>query len=254
MANNQKYPLIGIAACRSEDTNHPFNRTGEKYILAVLDPIGGTPIILPVFSETMNKPDYSDYIDGLLLTGSASNVRPSEYGGNPSVEGTKHDEARDSTVLPLIRSCLQKSIPILGLCLGIQELNVACGGTLHQRIFDLSDKFDHRMRRDVDDHERRYRPAHNIRIMGGGLLNKITNMDEVNVNSLHAQGINQLGKGLKVEAVASDGVIEAISTKNTEKFVLGVQWHPEWPRPINSFNTKIFRSFGDACQVYARRK
>ena len=254
MVDNQKHPLIGIAACRSEDAIHPFNRTGEKYILAVLDPVGGTPIILPVFSENIKRPNYSDYIDGLLLTGSASNVRPTEYGGDPSLEGTKHDGARDSTVLPLIRTCLQRSIPILGLCLGIQELNVACGGTLHQRIFDLEEKFDHRMRRDVDDHKRRYRPAHNIKITEGGLLSQITELDQANVNSLHAQGINQLGEGLRVEALAPDGVIEAISVKDTETFVLGVQWHPEWPRPINSFNTKIFRAFGDACRTYARSK
>ena len=122
------------------------------------------PVIIPAIQDMGPEIDHSDYIDGLLLTGSPSNVRPVEYSGTPSVEGTKHDVARDKTMIPLIRRCLQKKIPILGLCLGIQELNVACGGSLHQRIFDLEDKFDHRMRRDVDDHAKRYRPAHNIRI------------------------------------------------------------------------------------------
>ena len=151
-------------------------------------------------------------------------------------------------MLPLIKKSLEKKIPILGLCLGIQELNVACDGTLHQRIADFDNTFDHRMRRDVEDHEKRYRPAHNIEILSGGLLDKITGLKSANVNSLHAQGIDQLGNGLKIEAVAPDGVIEAISSSDPDIFALGVQWHPEWPRPLNSVNTKIFEAFGEACR------
>ena len=254
MEDAKRRPLIGISACRSEEAIHPFNRVSEKYILAILDPTCGTPVIIPAIQDMGPEIDHSDYIDGLLLTGSPSNVRPVEYSGTPSVEGTKHDVARDKTMIPLIRRCLQKKIPILGLCLGIQELNVACGGSLHQRIFDLEDKFDHRMRRDVDDHEKRYRPAHNIRITKGGLLNKITGKEEVNVNSLHAQGIDQLGNDLTIEAVAPDGIIEAVSLKNADQFALGVQWHAEWPRPISSFNEKIFRHFGKECRSYAETK
>ena len=254
MEEREKPPVIGISACRSEEGIHPFNRVSEKYILAVLEPIGGIPVIIPAIQDTNPEPDYSHCIDGLLLTGSPSNVRPLEYGGKPSAEGTKHDAARDNTMIPLIRACLQKKIPVLGLCLGIQELNVACGGTLHQRIFDLENRFDHRMRRDVDDHTKRYRPAHNITISDGGLLNKITGEEEVNVNSLHAQGIDKIGNGLVIEAVASDGIIEALSLKSRDQFALGVQWHPEWPRPINSFNEKIFKYFGKACQFYAESK
>tara|TARA_B100000212_G_scaffold95836_1_gene70389 strand:+ start:170 stop:940 length:771 start_codon:yes stop_codon:yes gene_type:complete len=254
MEDAKRRPLIAISACRSEEGIHPFNRVSEKYILAILDPTCGIPIIIPAIQDMGSEIDHSDYIDGLLLTGSPSNVRPVEYSGTPSVEGTKHDIARDKTMIPLIRRCLQKKIPILGLCLGIQELNVACGGSLHQRIFDLEDKFDHRMRRDVDDHAKRYRPAHNIRITEGGLLNKITGEEEVNVNSLHAQGIDQLGEDLTIEAVAPDGIIEAVSFKNADQFALGVQWHAEWPRPIRSFNEKIFRHFGKECRSYAENK
>ena len=119
---------------------------------------------------------------------------------------------------------------------------------MHQRIADLDNTFDHRMRRDVEDHEKRYRPAHNIEILSGGLLDKITGLKNANVNSLHAQGIDQLGSGLKIEAVAPDGVIEAISSSDPNTFALGVQWHPEWPRPLNFVNTKIFEAFGEACR------
>ena len=238
-------PLIGVSGCREPGSMHPFHRCSEKYLLAVIDPVGGTPVILPALPELE---DFSDHLDGLLLTGSPSNVEPVHYNGKESKEGTRHDPHRDGTMLPLIKKSLEKKIPILGLCLGIQELNVACVGTLHQRIADLDNTFDHRMRRDVEDHEKRYRPAHNIEILSGGLLDKITGLKSANVNSLHAQGIDQLGNGLKIEAVAPDGVIEAISSSDPDIFALGVQWHPEWPRPLNSVNTKIFEAFGEACR------
>ena len=245
MISKKKQPLIGVSACREEGTAHPFHRCSEKYLLAVLDPIGGIPVVLPVLPEI---DIFVEYLDGLLLTGSPSNVEPAQYKGKVSLDGTKHDSYRDGTMLPLIKKCIETGIPVLGLCLGIQELNVALGGTLHQRIIDLDDKFDHRMRRDVDDHEKRYRPAHNITIVNDGLLRKISGLEQVNVNSLHAQGIDRLGSGLKVEAIASDGIVEAVSAIDTDIFALGVQWHPEWPRPIDSFNTKIFQAFGDACR------
>ena len=238
-------PLIGVSGCREPGSMHPFHRCSEKYLLAVIDPVGGTPVILPALPELE---DFSAHLDGLLLTGSPSNVEPTHYNGKQSNEGTKHDPHRDGTTLPLIKKCLEKKIPVLGLCLGIQELNVACGGTLHQRIADLDDTFDHRMRRDVEDHEKRYRPAHNIKISSGGLLDKITGLTETNVNSLHAQGIDQLGSDLRIEALAPDGVVEAISLSDLDTFALGVQWHPEWPRPLNAVNTKIFEAFGEACR------
>jgi putative glutamine amidotransferase len=243
--SKKKRALIGVSACREEGNVHPFHRCSEKYLLAVVDPIGGIPVMLPALPEI---DVFVEYLDGLLLTGSPSNVEPSQYKGEKSLDGTKHDSYRDGTMLPLIKKCIETGVPVLGLCLGIQELNVALGGTLHQRIIDLDDKFDHRMRRDVDDHEKRYRPAHNITLLNGGLLRKISGLEQINVNSLHAQGIDRLGSGLKVEAVSSDGIVEAVSATDTNTFALGVQWHPEWPRPIDSFNTKIFQAFGSACR------
>jgi putative glutamine amidotransferase len=240
-----KRPLIGVSGCRELGSMHPFHRCSEKYLLAVINPIGGTPVILPALPELE---EFAEYIDGLLLTGSPSNVEPAQYSGKESEEGTRHDSYRDGTILPLIKECLKEKIPILGLCLGIQELNVACGGTLHQRIADLDNKFDHRMRRDEEDHEKRYRLAHNIDIISGGLLETITGLTETNVNSLHAQGVDQLGAGLRIDAIAPDGVVEAISSIDPDTFALGVQWHPEWPRPLNSVNTKIFKAFGEACR------
>jgi putative glutamine amidotransferase len=250
MTTQQSSPLVAVSACRVTGDIHPFHRVGEKYLMAVADPAGCSPIIMPVLAEEAMIDTYVERIDGLLLTGGAANVEPHHYDGPASVEGTKHDPHRDATILPLIRRCVERGVPVLGLCLGLQEINVAFGGTLHQRINDLADKFDHRMRRDVDDHARRYRPAHDIRVTPGGLLRGILGLDTVLVNSLHAQGIDRPGARVQVEAVAPDGIIEAISIKDAPGFALGVQWHPEWPRPITADNAKIFEAFGDACRAY----
>jgi putative glutamine amidotransferase len=251
MTTQQLNPLVGVSACRIAGEIHPFHRVGEKYLMAVVDPAGCTPIILPVLGEEAGIDTLVDRIDGLLLTGGAANVEPHNYDGPESEEGTKHDPYRDATILPMINRCVERGVPVLGLCLGLQELNVAFGGTLHQRVFDLPDKFDHRMRRDVDDHARRYRPAHDIRLTPGGILRGIIGQDNVLVNSLHAQGIDRPGDAVQIEAVAPDGIVEAISIKNAPGFALGVQWHPEWPRPILGHNARIFEAFGDACRAYA---
>ena len=244
-------PLVGVSACRIAGDIHPFHRVGEKYLMAVADPAGCTPIILPVLADTDMLDTYVERIDGLLLTGGAANVEPHHYDGPSSLEGTKHDPHRDATILPLIRRCVERGVPVLGLCLGLQEVNVAFGGSLHQRVHDLDGTFDHRMRRDVDDHARRYRPAHDIRVTPGGVLRGILGQDNVLVNSLHAQGIDQPGERVQVEAVAPDGIIEAISINDAPGFALAVQWHPEWPRPVGVNSVKIFEAFGDACRAYA---
>ena len=251
MTTQQFSPLVGVSACRVVGEIHPFHRIGEKYLMAVVDPAGCTPIILPVLADEAMVDTYVERIDGLLLTGGAANVEPRHYDGPASVEGTKHDPHRDATMLPLIRRCLERGVPVLGLCLGLQEINVAFGGSLHQRVHDLPGTFDHRMRRDVDDRARRYRPAHDIRVTPGGLLHDILGREQVLVNSLHAQGIDRPGERIRIEAVAPDGIIEAISIAGATGFALGVQWHPEWPRPITAHNARIFEAFGDACRAYA---
>ena len=247
-------PLVGVSASRgTAESDHPVHRCSEKYLQAVVDPAGCTPIVLPAFADHPLLDTLAWRIDGLLLTGGAANVEPRHYDGSPSVEGTRHDPHRDEAMLPLIRRCIERGVPVLGLCLGIQEINVALGGSLHQRIADMEGRFDHRMRRDVDQN-RRYRPAHSVRIEPGGLLHGLLDERELLVNSLHAQGLDRLGAGIRIEAVAPDGIIESISVDDTPGFVLGVQWHPEWPRPIERHNRQIFLAFGDACRAYAQSR
>ncbi|MDG2285917.1 MAG: gamma-glutamyl-gamma-aminobutyrate hydrolase family protein [Alphaproteobacteria bacterium] len=244
-------PLVGVSASRVTENAHPFHRVTEKYMLGVVDPAGCVPVIVPVLADIAMVDTYAERLDGLLLTGGAANVEPHNYDGSPSMEGTRHDPDRDATMLPLIKRCVELGVPVLGLCLGLQEMNVAFGGTLHQRVFDLTDKFDHRMRRDVDDHDRRYRPAHDISVSPDGVLQAIIGTENVLVNSLHAQGIDRTGERVRVEATAPDGIIEAISIHDAPGFALAVQWHPEWPRPIEAHNAEIFEAFGDACRAYA---
>ena len=254
MPDSSRPAVVGVSASRHDTGPHPAHRCGEKYLQAVVDPAGCAPVILPALANPALVDIFAGHIDGLLLTGGAANVEPQQYDGAPSLEGTLHDRYRDNSILPLIRRCLDRGVPILGLCLGIQEINVARGGTLHQRIVDMPDRFDHRMRRDVDDHLQRYRPAHAVDVVAGGHLHALTGETTILVNSLHGQAIDRLGDGVRVEAVAADGIVEAISIVDTAGFAIGVQWHPEWPRPIQGANRRIFEAFGGACRAFAAQR
>ena len=168
-------------------------------------------MLIPAVGPKTDCTALLDRLDGLLLTGSPSNVEPHHYGGPPSMEGTLHDPDRDATTLPLIREAVRRDMPVLAICRGIQELNVALGGTLHQRIFEMPERFHHRRRRRDMTTEERYAPAHPVKLTEGGRLFELIGAPEIMVNSLHGQGIDRPAPGLLVEAVAPDGQIEAVS-------------------------------------------
>ena len=243
-------PLIGLPACAREIGIHPFHVVGDKYMRAVAEAAGGLPLAVPAFGQALNHEAVLHRFDGLLFTGSPSNVEPARYGGPPSACGTLHDPARDATTLPLIRGAIEGGVPILCICRGFQELNVALGGTLHQALHRLPGRLDHRaderLSRDVQ-----YGPAHNIAIADGGLLASLWRAPEAAVNSLHAQGIDRLAPPLAVEAVAPDGQIEAVRVSNAHAFALGVQWHPEWKVRENPLSVAIFGAFGRAARARA---
>ena len=246
-------PLVGVSACRIEVNGLSMQRCSEKYLMAAAGEVAATPMIIPSLPTPLDVASMIARLDGLLLTGSPSNVEPGHYDGPDSVEGTAHDPARDGTTLPLIRAAVAAGVPVLAICRGIQELNVAFGGSLHQRLVDLPGHFDHRMRRDVEG-DLRYRVAHSVRVTAGGVLAGIWGgADDQLVNSLHGQAIDRLGDGLRVEARAPDGIIEAVSVVDAPTFALGVQWHPEWPRPMAAHNRALFTAFGDACRQRAGR-
>jgi putative glutamine amidotransferase len=162
------------------------------------------------------------------------------------------DPARDATTLPLIRAALKRGVPILAICRGFQEMNVALGGSLHQAVQDVAGMMDHRENPD-DSLDNQYGPKHSIELVSGGLLSQVlSGAREIMVNSLHGQGLNRLGAGIVVEATAHDGLIEAFSVP-ASPFALAVQWHPEWRLLENPDSVKLFGAFGEACQEYRRK-
>jgi putative glutamine amidotransferase len=246
-------PLIGIPADRRMVGHHPFHMVGEKYARAVLDAAGGAPLLIPALAEELRFDELLDHLDALLFTGSPSNVEPHRYQGTPSAPGTLHDPARDATTLPLIRKAVAAGIPVLGICRGFQEMNVAFGGTLHQKLHEVPGLLDHRDD-DTQPLELQYGPAHEVTLETGGLLRSLAASDRIQVNSLHSQGIDRLGNELAVEARAPDGVVEAFRVRSAPAFALAVQWHPEWQVMANPFSRALFGAFGQAASQRAQAK
>ncbi|CAD6520608.1 Gamma-glutamyl-gamma-aminobutyrate hydrolase PuuD [Paraburkholderia kirstenboschensis] len=246
--------LIGITADRTTTGAHPSHVVGEKYIAAIVDGSQALAMLLPALGERQSTEDVLATVDGLFFTGSYSNLEPHLYGGEPSVSGTLHDAARDATTLPLLRAAIAAGVPVLAVCRGLQEMNVVFGGTLHQRIHAIAGFSDHRENK-AESLDLQYAPSHTVSLTQGGLLQRLAGgANEARVNSLHGQGIEQLGMGLVVEATAPDGLIEAVSVNGARAFALGVQWHPEWKHASDSLSTAIFRAFGDACRERMRGK
>ena len=241
-------PIVGVTADATMKAMHPSHVAGEKYLTAVIDGSDALALIVPALGARQASAELLDAVDGLLFTGSYSNVDPHRYGGAASEPGTLHDPARDATTLPLMRAAIDAGVPVLAICRGFQEMNVSLGGTLHQRVHAVEGYDDHRENNE-ETLDVQYGPAHPVRLVRGGLLHRLAGgVDEVRVNSLHAQGIERLGAGLVAEAAAPDGLIEAISVENARAFALGVQWHPEWRHAADPLSAAIFRAFGDACR------
>lgn len=226
---------------------------GEKYARAVMQAGQAVPVLIPSLAEELQFEELLQRLDGLLFTGSASNVEPHLYQGTPSAPGTLHDPARDATTLPLIRKAVKAGVPVLGICRGFQEMNVAFGGTLHQKLHEIPGNLDHR-----DDEaqplEVQYGPAHDVTLEPAGLLHGLARADTIRVNSLHSQGIDRLGGELLVEARAPDGVVEAFRVRDAQRFALAVQWHPEWQVMQNPFSRALFAAFGTSCRERAQSK
>lgn len=243
--SGRSVPVVGIPACIRQIHERPFHTTADRYCAAIVDAVKGMPIIIPSIGDKMDFDTLLDHLDGLLLTGSPSNVEPGHYDG-PIIDGILHDPRRDATTLPLIREAVRRGIPILAICRGIQELNVALGGSLHQRVHELPGSLNHRSPHGPMPADARYGPAHTVALTPGGLLTRLANSGEIMVNSLHGQGIDRPAPDLTVEAVAPDGLVEAVSHR-TARFVVGVQWHPEYKPLENPFSRALFGEFARAC-------
>jgi putative glutamine amidotransferase len=244
-------PVIGVPADRRLLGSHWFHCVGEKYLAAIADAANALPLIVPAFGERLELEVLLERCDGVLLTGSPSNVEPHRYDGPPSAPGTWHDPQRDATTLPLIPRTVSAGLPLLAICRGFQELNVAYGGTLHQKLHELP---GHLMHKEDESQplDVQYGPTHELHLTPGGLLARIAGRERIEVNSLHSQGIDRLGAGLVVEGRAPDGVVEALRVVDAPGFAVAVQWHPEWQVLQNDFSKALFAAFGDAARAHAR--
>jgi len=236
--------LVGIPTCFRTINERAFHGVNERYPNAIIEATTCLPVLIPAVGSKIDVCAVLDRLDGLLLTGSPSNVHPSHYDSEPLDHEIRHDPERDATTLPLIREAVRRDLPILAICRGIQELNVALGGTLHQRVHEVPGRLNHRSQK--NSLAGPYGPAHSVRLTGGGRLAALVGTTEVIVNSLHSQGIARLAPKLRVEAVAPDGQIEAVSLPDA-KFIVGVQWHPEYKPLENPLSRALFLAFSHAC-------
>ena len=250
-------PLIGISCCTKQFGvfGMPNHAASDTYVRATDEVIGAVPVLLPANGPMADIETLLERLDGIVLTGSRSNVQPTLYDGPPHAEGTPEDHARDGFTLPLIRAAVARGVPLLAICRGFQELNVALGGSLHQRLQDLPDRMDHSTPMQPSSRVRQAK-AHAIRVTQGGWLHRLAGRSEIAVNSLHNQGINQLAPGLIVEGIAPDGLVEAVRVVSSQAgpaigYAVGVQWHPEYDWRTDTLSRAIFEQFGAAVRAYA---
>ncbi len=242
-------PLIGISCCIKQfgvfgTANHAASNT---YVHATDSVVGGVAVLVPANGPLADIATLVSRLDGLILTGSRSNVAPTNYEGPPHADGTPEDHDRDGVTLPLIRAAVAAGLPVLAICRGMQEMNVALGGSLHQRLQDLPDRIDHST--PMSPHPRvRTGKSHAVRVAAGSWLHRICGRAEIGVNSLHNQGVDRLAPSLVADAVAADGTVEAVHAISPG-FAVGVQWHPEYDWERDEISRQIFAVFGEAVRA-----
>lgn len=246
-----RQPVVLVSACSRQLGSHPYHTVQFKYVDAVVRGAGCAPLILPALGEDTDLDTVLATAHGIFLTGSPSNVDPAYYGEALRAADLPRDGRRDATTLPLVRAAHARGIPLLAVCRGFQEVNVALGGTLHQAVHDVPGHIDHREDPGAPL-DQQYGPAHPVDLVPGGLLARVMEAASITVNSLHGQGVARLAPGLAPEATARDGLVEAFSAPGAPGFLLGVQWHPEYRVTDNADSMKLFRAFGDACRQYEK--
>lgn len=247
-------PVVLVPACNRVLGEHPFHVAGRKYIDAVRL-AGALPLVVPG-ADPHELEAYLALADGVFLTGSPSNVHPSHFGEAVHDESLPLDPARDAWTLPLIRRALALGLPLFAICRGLQEANVALGGSLHQAVQEVPGQHEHRGAggRAGAKAAEMYAPAHEVDVVPGGVLEQVLGLQPFTVNSVHGQGVNRLADGLRVEARAPDGLVEAFSVPDAAAFNLCVQWHPEWEAADNPVSMRLLRAFGEACQARQRER
>ena len=243
-------PVVGLSADLKVIDPHGYHCVGDKYVRAVATAADALPVLLPALTDGIAVDEILDAVDGIVFTGSYANIHPDNYGGGDPYDGSPLDTERDAASLRLIPEALERGVPLFGVCRGFQEMNVALGGTLHQKVHEVPG-FDYHLEDSTQSLEVQYGPAHPVYLTDGGLLARLAGSSEQFVNSLHGQGVAELAQGAIVEAIAADGLVEAFTVDGAKSFALAVQWHPEWKPADNAFYTSIWQAFGQACREYA---
>jgi putative glutamine amidotransferase len=234
--------VVGIVCDRRVVDGMAMHTVNDEYVTALRDGAGALPLLIPSTDTPLDVHAVLEAVDGLLFTGAPSNVAPRHYGQSAG-PGTELDEARDATTLPLLRAAIEGGKPLLAICRGFQELNVALGGSLYQHVHEIPGRLDHREPPDAS-RDAEYAPAHEVTIVPDGVLARLSGQSRAMVNSLHHQGVDQLAPSLRIEATAPDSQIEAVSMPAARAFLLGVQWHPEWKMAKDPLSRAIFAGFG----------
>lgn len=233
------------------ENRFPSQRVGEKNLRAVAEVAGALPLMFAGCPDITEIDALLDAVDGILLTGGRANVHPTRFGVEPNAKHEPYDTRRDAVALAVTVACVTRGVPILGICRGLQEMNVAFGGTLHPEIRELPGRVNHRMPRLENgeihpDTEYVFSDRHDVKLVSGGTFARLFGKETIRVNSLHGQGILEPGKRVVVEGVADDTTIEAIRIADAPGFALGVQWHAEYDPQRNPINRALFQAFGEA--------
>ncbi|MEM9474745.1 MAG: gamma-glutamyl-gamma-aminobutyrate hydrolase family protein [Pseudomonadota bacterium] len=217
---------------------------------AISDVTQAVPLIVPTCPDLVDLDDLMAACDGFLLTGGRPNVHPEEYGHAPTEAHGTFDRKRDAIALGLVKACIDSGQPILAVCRGFQEMNVAMGGTLHPEIRDLPGRMNHRMPPDGTIEEK-FELRHDVHFTPGGVFARLMGSDVVRTNTLHGQGIEEAGERIIIDGRAEDTTPEAIYIDGAPGFALGVQWHAEYNAAGDPVSRKLFEAFGDALRAWA---
>nr|WP_249802302.1 gamma-glutamyl-gamma-aminobutyrate hydrolase family protein [Bradyrhizobium sp. 18] len=245
--------MVAVSTDVFECYDYQRHTAPQQYLEAAIGAAGVFPVLIPSFGDQLRLDQLFSAVDGVLITGSSSNVHPALYGGSASEVNGPYDTARDATTLPLIRMAIDQGVPLLAICRGLQEMNVALGGTLATEIQEQPGKRDHRAPQS-DSSDERFAVRQTVVLNSGGCLFGMLGASKIDVNSLHRQAVERLASQLEVEAIADDGTVEAVSVRNSKCFAVGVQWHPEYWVKSDEPSARIFRAFGDAVRDHAARR
>src|SRR3954463_3351307 len=253
-------PVVGVIgnAFRAEN-RYDTQLVGERNLRAVADVAGALPLMFAGVPDITDMGALLDTVDGIVLTGARANVHPTHFRTEPDPRHEPYDIHRDELALALAEACVARGIPLFGICRGLQEMNVAFGGSLHPEIRELPGRMNHRMPRLENgeihpDHRVIFADRHDVALVRGGAFATLLGCETIRVNSLHGQGILEPGKRVVVEGIAEDGTIEAIRIADAPGFALGVQWHAEYDPQRNPVNRKLFQAFGEALRSYQRQR